>query len=264
MTVWRKAVSWSKFKLALECPLRLQKTIDKEFYVQAPHPPSAKGKFSQKILEAYFNAQLNLKKGGRERKVIEKIARKVMDSPWAKKEQVTEDMLEEGIEHAWNGVQLFAQRKLLDYSIRSEVPLQSVHRGFRLFGMLDFLVELPKGVCLYDGKGNAKPDADPKQILYYALTLHAAQKRILEAGFLYWRHGFVPVDVSPRALLEFIKTDYERALPIFEKLQKGVAVLEARPSNENCFFCPWKATCEFSAFKKAPAENGTLMDTVTF
>lgn len=252
MTVFRRSVSWSKFDLALKCPLRLQKTIEKEYSPKfgAQTKAASMGKLVQKVFELYFNGDFNLKEGGLRPQVLVKILDKVLASKWCDEEGVLPEFREEAIPQLEKGFELFMQEKVMGYRIRSEVEMKVTFNGFRMFGMLDFLVNMPGGSILYDGKGNAAENADPNQLKYYALTLHAANVKVLSGGFIYWKHGYRSVDVSPEGLHEFVNGDFARGRKVFERLKVGVDRLESSPSSKNCHFCNWRDTCPDTYYRK--------------
>lgn len=244
--------------MALICPLRLQKTIEKEYSPKfgALSRAASMGKLVQKVFELYFNGDYNLKENGLRSAVLVKILDKVLVSKWAKDEGVELDFREEAIPQLELGFETFVKEKVMGYRIRSEVKMQVTFNGFRMFGMLDFLVGLPGGSILYDGKGNSAESADPNQILYYGLILHAANVKLLAGGFIYWKHGFRPVDVSPKGLYDFVHGDFARGRKVFELLKVGVDKLESKPSAKNCHFCNWKGNCADSYYRK---ESGPVL-----
>lgn len=256
MTVFRKSISWSKFSLALKCPLSLQKTIDKEFSVlRGPSSPSAAlGKLVQKVFELYFNNDFNLKEGGQDPKVLIRVLDRTLVSKWAEKEGVDPEQRPDALEQVLKGLEIFREQKLLGHRIRSEVEMKVVFDGFRMFGMLDFLMETMNGAYLYDGKGNVSKNADPNQILYYGLMLHAARKKLIDGGFIYWRHGFERVPLDAKSLYDFVHGDFARGRKVFDLLKEGVNELEATPSNSSCYWCLWRKTCAHSVCKKDPSE----------
>jgi hypothetical protein len=262
MTLWTYAVSWSKMKLALECPRQLQLTIDK-----VPHgrPEQTyythRGHLVQKVFELYFNPQINLKKGGQRPEVIAAAADRVIP-PYLKENQIdypvdkTEaDLTKEAKQQITNGFDIMAGIGLLNRRVRSEVKLNGVFRGFRMFAMVDFLAETPEGDLLYDGKGHQEKNADPRQVLYYALNRASAGRKVPHAGLIYWQHDFEPVDTSPTALRHFIDTDLAAARPTFELLKHGTNLtLETQPSPKTCRYCNWNKLCEDSYYKPRPAD----------
>jgi len=271
VTVFRKSVSWSKFALALKCPLQLQKTLDKEYSHRygVKTAPAAQGKLVQKVFELYFNGDLNLDPRGRRVQVLYNILEKVLKSKWAVGEELEtfcsiEGFLDEVKSQLAGGYELFSSMGLLGYKIRSEVQMQVQFKGFPMFGMLDFLVFHPQGKILLDGKGNKEDTADPNQILYYGLELHAAGETIVDSGFLYWRRNFVRVPASPRALHHFVNGDFARGRKIFERLRVGVDMLEANPSSSNCNHCFWKSTCTESYYRKDAVEVFKGVENVGF
>ena len=124
--------------------------------------------------------------------------------------------------------------------------------------MMDFYLSVPGGVGVYDGKGHIKKNANPGQVLYYALGLTASGRKVVDAGFIYWRHGFEPIDVSPAALRVFIEEQVEVVKPIFDQLKAGVETLPATPSKETCKWCPWKLSCLESAYRRPEVIDPTL------
>lgn len=257
MTVFRKSVSWSKFDLAIKCPLALQNTIDKKFSALwgIPTKASAMGKLVQKVFEVYFNLGLNLAPNGQRVEVLFKVLDKVLADPWCQKEGVDPSMREAALPQIQFGFEQFATQKILSYPIASEVKARGAYMGFPMFGMVDFVATMPGGLLVYDGKGHAKKNADPRQVLYYGLIFHAAKQRVMGGGFLYWKHGFEPIQLDPRTLHAFVQSeDFKRALGVFAQLRQGVDVLPATPSKNSCYYCPWRKTCEFSASRKQVGE----------
>lgn len=259
MTVWRHSISWSKFKLALECPLALQNTIDKKPPDhEKPNFYMVKGNVVQKVFEVYFNQGVNLLPGGDSQKVIQRVMDRVLRSMYYKELNITyprgkseEDLVEDCRYQVGNGLEIFRTRKLLHKPMKSEIKWNSVFRGFRMFAMMDFKVALESGVGIYDGKGHVKKNANPDQLLYYALALIASGRKVVEAGLIYWNHGYEPVDVTPKAIREFVGEKLDKVSPIFKQLKAGVEILPATPSEEACAYCPWSEfSCEFSAKRK--------------
>lgn len=258
MTSWRKAISWSKFELALKCPLRLQKVIDKAGqYHSTPNEAAFKGKLVQRCFELYFNQELNLRAKGQDPEVLQKIMSKVLANGWFEKEPLhlkesssVEEVLEQTRKQLASAYDVCNSAGLLNKVVRSEVKWMSVFQGHRLFGMLDFVVGDGPEVELWDGKGYKEKNADPNQLLYYALAMHASGKRVVRGGFLYWMHGPEDVDLSTKELHKFVSDDFAKGMKVFTLLHRGVEKLEATPSEESCRFCPWKSTCEHSFFFK--------------
>lgn len=268
MTVWAKPVAWSKFVLGLKCPRQLQNTLDK-----VPHGFSKDSNYYavvgilvQEVFELYFNRQLNLVDGGQEVKVVRNIARKVMGArikgntfhePKRLPYEITypankdaETLWESVMFQVEHGFGVMKDMKLLDKKVRSEVKWSSTFRGFRMFCMIDFIVEGRNGHSVYDGKGSARKNADPRQVLYYALAVNASGHQLGKGGLIYWQHDFDEVDISPAALKEFIDGDFKRGRALFEQLKVGVNTpMETTPSKDACKYCNWRLTCADSVMK---------------
>jgi len=266
VTVWRHSISWSKFKLALNCPLELQKTIDgippdhekPNYYMKL-------GILVQKVFEEYFNQGVNLMSGGRDPKVLQRVVDRTLESSFYTDMEVTypndlneEDLIEDMRYQVRNGLEIFGTMKLATKVIKSEVKWNAVFRGFRMFAMMDFYLAVPGGVAVYDGKGHKEKNADPGQILYYALALTASDRKVVDAGLIYWRHGFEPVDVSPAALRVFIDEKVEKVKPIFDQLKGGVESLPATPSKDACKWCAWRYSCLESAYRRPEVADTSL------
>lgn len=272
MTVWRHSISWSKFKLALDCPLQLQFTIDKKPHGRPENTlPQALGTIVQFCFEQYFNQGINLKKGGQDDETMAKIVDRILNSKYVQSINVTyphnkteEDLKTRAREQIMKGFGYMKGMGLTKLPVRSEVKLNGVFRGFRMFALVDFLREGKSGDYLFDGKGHANEDADPRQVVYYALNRAASGKKIAGGGLIYWNHGYRPVDLSPKALRDFIDNELATARPIFEKLKAGTnEELEAKPDEQKCRKCNWRNTCPFSLSRLPPMQEG-LPDEVGF
>jgi hypothetical protein len=264
VTAWIHSVSWSKFKLALDCPRQLQHTIDRKPHGRGPSGfYQEAGSLTQLVFELYFNQQVNLKPGGRTEATQKRVIERVLNAPSTLQRPVSlphnltrEDLNNRVRDQATRGFELMGKIKMLDLPVRCEVKWNAVFRGFRIFNMLDFLREGRSGHWILDGKGHTNPDADERQILYQALGVAASGHNIAGAGLLYWYHGFKPVDTSPKALKEVADTTLEEARPTFELLKKGThQPLEARPSPKRCGQCNWRETCEASVAKRPPTQS---------
>lgn len=259
MSTWNRPISFYRLKFAWSCPRALQYSVDKvppsdvgpNYYMQL-------GTWTQYTFELYFNQEVNLKLKGRSLRVIERVTEKVLASRKFQKEEIsyplgkTEDTLKEEIRrHVRLGFQTMDAKGLTRKKLRSEVRWRATFRGLRLYCQIDFLHEDGQRVDLYDGKGHAKEDADPRQLVFYALALAAAGRRPREAGLIYWQHGYRPVDVSPLAIRNFTEKDLDPALEWFNKLKEGTnETFPARPEPDRCWRCGWKSICESSPYRK--------------
>jgi len=262
MTTWNYSIAWGKFQMALNCPQQLIYTIDKT-------PPSNIGPnyyrelgiMVQFIFEQYFNQMINLRKGGTDPDVFDRVIDKILSSqrykdinltfPYGKGET---DFLNDVREQARIGFKTFSKMGLLERKLESEKKWNSQFRGFRIYLQMDFLDRHGNDyVSVYDGKGNQKMNADPRQLTYCALGLHASGMKIKNAGLIYWRHGeFVPVDCSPKALRRFIDNEFMEARGVLDQLKTGTDKLPTNPSATQCKYCNWRNICEDSYYKSTP------------
>lgn len=264
MTVWNRPVSWSKFKLALDCPRSLQYAVDKKPHGFADNTYySALGTIVQFIFEQYFNQRVNLRQGGRNPKVIERVTDKILASNYIESLKVVypygkdrADLCAAVREQVTKGFLFMDKMGLTKYSVKSEVNWSSVFRGFRMFAKIDFLRHGSSGSYVFDGKGHKEMNADPRQVLYYCLSVAASGHKIAGGGIIYWRHGYKNLDVTPAALKRFIDGEFAEVRPLFEELKTGIqGPMEARPSKENCKFCKWRQVCPDSAVRRPPMKE---------
>jgi len=274
MTVWTYPVSWSKIKMAWTCLRQLQYSIDKKPPTDiGPNYWMQKGWWVQYIFEMYFNQGINKTAKGRTLPVMERVIKRVLVSSKFQKSTVTypqgktlKDLTAEIREQAIKGYNLLRTTGILARDVRSEVTYRSVFSGMRLFAKVDFEFEERNFTSIYDGKGNVKENADPRQLLMYALAIAATGRKIGEAALLYWNHGKRTVDVSPRAIREFAEGDYAKARTVFAKLREGTSeTLPTNPSPSACGYCMWKSVCPDSVYKRKVREGmSELPDEVNF
>lgn len=266
MATWRHNISWSKMKDALECPYRLQLVVSK-----APHPGWGAnywmelGKAVQKIFELYFNQRINLKGPDfRTQNVLEKVTDKVMASPYyqevLKNLTFPNDQYDEKRFNAEVREQVVKGRDSLDAAKFLHLPLNSEKkwvgrfRDIGLFAMTDFTHEADGPVDVIDGKGHQQMNADPRQVVHYALCIASTGRKLGRGALLYWRYGdqgVVDVDISPAALRRYQDEALTEAAPTIRALKQGTTEdLPAKPSNSNCYRCNYKANCKYSFFKK--------------
>lgn len=257
MTVWDKPISWSKLKMAIDCPKQLGLEIDKVPRSDiGPNYWMELGKWVQKCFELYFNQRVNLNPNGRSDAVINRVVDKVFASPSFTSCDISypadkdlEILKKEIREQVLAGVELFRKDDLLHLPFDSEVKWRGTFRGMRTFAMIDFLGTEPKGLIVLDGKGHSKENADPNQVLYYVLTLASSGKNVTRAGLMYWRFATNWLDVSPAAIKAFVDGPFAEARPTLDRLRTGASDLPARPSKEKCGYCSWKRSCVDSAYK---------------
>lgn len=260
MTIWNYGISWSKFKMALECEEQLRYAVEKA----APTRPSAGGfyqelgKCVQRVFELYFNQRVNQRPNGQKPESIDKIIRYLLGTrsflepgvnftPELSRERFRDEIYE----MAWNGFQFLQEADLLRTNFQCEKGWPAVFRNHKMYGMLDFYAEESDGVILLDGKATKEMNADPRQILYYALMIAATGKKIKRAGFLYYRFGLDPIDCSPPALRKFIDEDFARGRKIFDQLRGGTNEFIPHPEKLTCKWCNWNGRCKFN-FKGEP------------
>lgn len=262
MSIYTKAVSWSKVSLAYQCPRRLQKVVDKDGFVEQSLSREAKlGIIVQKCYELYFNGGFNLKPRGDRPEVVVNILNKVLQSPQAIEYHIVDDapFKDLATDMVTQGYASLKQTNLLPNRVQSEYKLISSFQHIPLYGMVDFYLETPEGIYIYDGKGYKEENADPRQLLFYALGIVGQGKRIAGGGFIYWKQGYRPVDMSPSALYNFSHFEFSGPKEIILQLRKGVSSLPATPSSKSCCYCPWKKVCEDSYYYKEynpPSDEG--------
>lgn len=272
MTLWTHAVSWSKAKLALDCPRALQHTIDKK-----PHPITGTnyyrnlGTAVQFVFEQYFNQKVNLRPGGTEDEIILKVTDKIIKSKWYQALDTdlhpnrTQQEFDDTVRKmTLNGLKAFRDLGVLTKPLRSEHKWISTFAGHRIFVQIDFTYTHSNRGILFDGKGHGRKDADPRQITYCALAMAASGIHLDQpSGLIYWQHdpAFESVDVSPKALKQFVDGEFQEIKATFNLLKKGTHdPLPAKPESKKCNWCPWKDTCDASPYFRKEVQ-GSLEDT---
>lgn len=264
MSSWTYSISWSKMSAALKCPRMLQHLVDKDKPSDvSPTFYAVKGTMVQKVFELYFNQRVNHGSRGDDPEVTLEIFSRLERAGFVKAANPSYPMnknyailLQEIREDLLSGFKVLEDMKLLKKNIRSEVKWNGVFRGLRLFAMIDFVQNTGQNsVGIYDGKGSAKPNADPKQVLHYALNVAASGVKLTKSGLIYWKHGFHEVDVSPKALKAYVDEDVNRVRPLFEELKHGFSgEMDTNPSSENCKYCLRKSACKDSYYYKEPQD----------
>lgn len=271
MVKWNKALSWSKVKMMLSCPRKLQYTLEqKPVGVPSPSYYRNLGSIAQYVLEIYFNQRVNLKSGGTEAEVIQKVITKVLNSKLVQTMDITYppgksrvDFDSEVRRHVTMGTEILRARGMLGREIDSEVKGVGELRGTRAYMQIDFVVKEGKYVSVLDGKGTMKTGEDSRQLKMYAAIMMKRGVLIKEAAFVYWNVGeYEAVDVSPESIKKFLDSDWVEAQKIAALIGVGVDTLDARPSHTECWKCDWKTSCPESMFR--PVTNDRLLDEVGF
>jgi len=260
MSSWNKAISWSKMVFALDCPRRLQYTLDREV-ISDPYPNyySSEGKTVQKVFEFYFNEGINKTKEGRSTQTLRNVANRVLGSAWRQRLEIQysgsqntitfDDEIRSQVE---KGRKIFEQLHVLERdNLAAEKKWTSVFRNHKIVGLMDFVTKGPSGFYIFDGKGHKKKTADPRQLLFYALIVTASGEKVAGGGFIYWQHGFERVDIDPAKVSAFVRGELEEGFTLFTKLQQGISgEMEARPKKSMCRYCSWKSKCPESPYKR--------------
>jgi len=265
----RGGVSWSKFKLALGCKLRLKWVMEKKASTFSySNYYAIKGIVVQKIFELYFNQRINMKKGGTTVEIFLKCVEKIIGSGYLYKQnpmyppgKSMDTLVAEVRTQARMGFLTMQERGLISKPIISETAQKGIFRNFMMYGMIDFLHQGKKYAQLYDGKGSLQKNADERQLLYYALILLSQGRQVDEAGLIYWELGYEPVDVSPEAMKLFVDGDFTRGREVFRRIQQGEEKYEATSSEEECKYCQWRNTCEESYYLKKSTRETKMKET---
>lgn len=261
MTVWNHGISWYRFEKALKCELQLQFSLDKRPITNTgPSYWRELGILVQYVFEQYYNQQINLKNDSPE--VMRKVLAKCMKSHrfsygldlTCPPNLTKQDLFREIEEQVMNGHKIMTEMGMIKFAYESEKKWMSTFRNLRTFSYIDFYRETSHGVYIYDGKGHKEKNADPRQMLYYAMCIAATGRKVLGGGLIYWRHGYEPLDLSPAAIRDFIDGDFAKGREIFDRLKSGTSDFEANPSAKTCGRCNWSDVCEHSRYKKAEAD----------
>jgi len=260
MTVWRYPVSWSKLKMAFPngCQLQLKYTIEKKpIAYSTPNYYAQLGNIVQFVFEQYFNQKVNRRPGGRTIAVIDRVFEKIWASEWLEKRTITypqgktkKDLWLAARNDVMAGFHEMERMGMLDKPVMSEKKWNATFRGFRTFAMMDFCWEGASGWWILDGKGHKKPNADPRQVQYYGLTMIASGRKVAGGGLLYWKHGIKPVPMDLKSIKAFVDEDLTPAAEVFARLKTGTDDLPPNPSPDNCRYCGWRTVCKSSYWKK--------------
>lgn len=263
MTVWNYSISWSKLDLASKCLRALGYACDK---TPAPGFPISYwkdlGSVVQKTFELYYNQQINLKPGGQNPAIVPRMTDKVLNSafranlntvyPFEKNE---DNFREDVHRQTRKGFESMRNIGLTKLKVTSEVKVNAVMGGFRIFALIDFLRYGRSGIYIFDGKGHHEENADPDQVRYYATAFAAQGRKVAGGGLIYWEHGHRNVDVSPEAIRDFINRRIDPYREVFTALKKGTNDLPPSPEAERCKRCPWRSICDKSPHYKDPNQT---------
>ena len=265
MITWRKPVSWSKFRMALDCPKALELALaDTPPSDISPNYYAVLGQCVQKVFEEYFNQRVNLR--SQKPATISKIAQLVIESDWYDKMEKTypfsvseETLIKRIHEDTQTGFDAMDHAGIVDKMVTSEVPVRSEFRGLRVFAWCDFIINWPNTeIELWDGKNTKHMTADPRQLYWYAMVLMSKGHNISKGGFIYTKQGVSKeIDLSPQRIMEFINTDFVQGRKYFDQLQEGITAFAPTPSKKTCKWCPWRRSCTASHYYQVPAETGS-------
>jgi hypothetical protein len=258
MVIFDRHVSWSNFDIALTCPRKLQYTLEKRpTSIPTSSYWTVLGKVVQRVWEVYFANDVNLKKDGCTDLVVERVMARVLDHSSVKGREIpsvpgktADDFWAECVSLVLTGLKAVRASGMMPLKIASEQRWRSVFKGFPMSCRMDFVHfdEDRKETQLWDGKAHTKKNANPNQLRFYALALYSAGWRTRHGGFLYWRHGFEEVDLTPSGLRDFVERDFARGRQIFQDLRQAQTLLEATPSKAKCNRCLWRNNCPDSAY----------------
>lgn len=260
MLAFNRPVSWSRFKTVLDCPKKLEHEL-----LEIPGSEygtnywRVRGTLVQYVFELFYGQQVNVRPGGTEQGVLERIAVKVFNSSKMIEDPVSypsgkdeSSLKEEVYLQVINGWRQLRDLGLLDKPVLVEQDWFTVYNGFRMSARFDFLWMHPGGkqAELFDGKGTMKPWSDVRQLYYYALMLLSSGVSVSRGGFLFYNHDSVIIPLGPTELKKFVDEDFRRGRLVFESLQKGIGELPATPSLETCRMCTWRLSCKASLYNQ--------------
>lgn len=175
------------------------------------------------------------------------------------------------------GLRIIRHHRLLGPRADSELKLDSVVKGHKLGGRLDFLIHRTRphnDLVLLDGKGSKYREkyVDPRQLLWYAMLLRIKEKVFPDkVGFVFWRcnpeESLDWVEFDPHTLWDFLSevldtiSDIERRAdraPKGTHLEVVREVFKPNPDKANCRLCPYAvdSLCpEGAKFAKKPAKR---------
>lgn len=254
------ALSWSKMKLFLACPKQLELTIVRRPVSRKfPNMYMELGNVVQMVFEVYFNQGVNRKAKGTDPRVLDRVCDVVFRSKrfldrniWLMKDWTMQRFQQRVREYVQTGRGGLEKAGVLDRPVKSEVLVSATLLGLNVRGKVDFIAEDDQEIVILDGKASREQDANPDQVLLYGAMIDKNQpgKKWVRGGLVYWQHGYVPVDMTPPALLGFLNGDLARTAEVFHKLKTGVDELVATPGKQVCGQCQWKTNCSDSLYYK--------------
>jgi len=274
---WDRALSWSRLKHLMEdgCSRRFEyevtgKTVSDHYDTHY----ATIGIATQKIFEEYFKQGIWRTEKGRTMVVTDRVIQKVFDSGWyqdlLEKTRFPHSMAPLEIRkdirlYARKGFDKFREMGWIGLPWETEKKVVGVYRKLRWFALVDFYHVLHTAFII-DGKATKKMNADPRQLLHYVLALKASGMPVEKAGMLYYVHAeFEPVDVSTKALREYVESMLDPIMPLLHELKEGIdQPLPTNPSPECCRFCNWKSVCPDSAYLQDEVDFDDSSETITF
>lgn len=259
---WKHPISWSNYKTLRTCPWKFELHIRKvPFVVQSPTYYAVLGSTVQRVFELFFLDESHRIHPDSHWRNLRLLIMKVLKSSWFRKMELTYpsnkdfkifvtevgEIVKHSIEK-WN--EKYELWTLL--SVKPEVDLRCNYLDIRLRGIVDFVIETNTNkILVYDGKVNKRKNADPEQLLFYAMLLKFKGFTADHIAFFYWRHGIEEIeDFSPQSIEDFRTQRFDPWLPLFRALGTvGVTGLPAKPSADTCRFCDFRYVCAFSFYK---------------
>lgn len=268
MIKYDKGVTWYRISTRRQCPKKLERMLLKEKEELLPiHPATAMGLVVQRCFQLFFNYDLNLARDESVHpRIMSKILDRVMESPWFTEDhRLLPGMIdkEECYRQFANGLQQFKEIGILRRKVVSEEGVSGKVLNLPMYAMVDFLSMVDDGWVVTDGKGKVKKDADPDQIRLYSAIVTASGKKVVKAGFHYWKfERFDEISMSGPEFQDFWDRLRED-INFFLSLRTGVSEgWEAKSSWKNCRYCGYKKVCSSSYFYNYTGDEESGVDII--